>query len=121
MIFNSLYIGEIPDPTTAVTNVSLLIPQLCQIYPMKNSTFKAIKFLPSFISYLKTVHGINEICHTLSLHNVKMEYSMLVETFTAKDISQFFNYDILEIYGDAFLKFFHFLFDSSLDTICVLD
>ena len=49
-----------------------------------------------------------EICHTLSLHNVKMEYSMLVETFTAKDISQFFNYDILEMYGDAFLKFFSF-------------
>lgn len=100
------FLGDIPDPNTC--SLALLIPQLCHIHPIRNSTYKAIRYLPSFISYIKTVHGINEVCYSLSTRQVKMEYSMLVEAFTAKDVSQFFNYDILEIYGDAFLKSFSF-------------
>lgn len=63
--------------------------------------------MPSILTYLNTIHGINELIEIFAKHNIRMEYSMLVEAFTSKDICQFFNYDILEIYGDALFKYLH--------------
>ena len=83
-----------------------LIPQLTLEFPMKYSIFKAFLYLPSCLTFLKTIHGISalqlELEHSL---NVKMNYLQLVEAFTSKDVTQFFNYDLLEIYGDAVVKF----------------
>ena len=83
-----------------------LLPQLCKIYPMKYSTYKTICFLPSIISYLRTVHGINEVVEQLNNRNVYIQYPQLLEAFIGKDITQSFNYDIMEFYGDTFLLYF---------------
>lgn len=95
--------GELPDILNDNYQVYLM-PQTCLIHPLKYSVYKTYQYLPSLLTYINTVHGINEIRNVFLKHNIHMEYQMLVEAFTTKNISQFFNYDILEIYGDAFLK-----------------
>ncbi|KAM7453404.1 hypothetical protein BLSTO_05849, partial [Blastocystis sp. subtype 1] len=77
-----------------------LIPQLTLFFPMKYSLFKAFLYLPSCLTYLKTIHGISSLQLELERSlSVRMNYLQLVEAFTSKDVTQFFNYDLLEIYG----------------------
>ena len=72
---------------------------------MRYSFFKALLYLPSCLTFLKTIHGIGNLQLELEQSvRVHMEYLQLVEAFTSKDVTQFFNYDLLEIYGDAMVK-----------------
>lgn len=82
-----------------------LIPQLALLFPLKYHFFESMKAAPSLLSYFKHVHQIGLFSSYLnSKLSINMKRSELIEAFTAKSVCSFFNYDILETYGDAFLK-----------------
>ena len=61
--------------------------------------------IPSLLNYFKHVHKIESFSDFLNDRlDIQFNREQLVEAFTAKCICTFFNYDILETYGDAFLK-----------------
>lgn len=84
-----------------------LIPQLVLMYPLKYHFFKAMRLMPSLLDYFKHVHKIQSFSSFLN-NQLALDFNraQLVEAFTAKCVCTFFNYDILETYGDAFLKSF---------------
>ena len=101
----SLFRIDFAVPTSKDYCNVFLIPQLTLFFPMKYSLFKAFLYLPSCLTYLKTIHGISSLQLELERSlSVRMNYLQLVEAFTSKDVTQFFNYDLLEIYGDAVVK-----------------
>lgn len=84
-----------------------LIPQLVLLFPLKYHFIESVKLIPSLLNYLKHVHKIESFSNFLNDQlAIQFNREQLVEAFTAKCMCTFFNYDILETYGDAFLKCF---------------
>ena len=82
-----------------------LIPQLVLQFPLKYHFIESVKLIPSLLNYFKHVHKIESFSDFLNDRlDIQFNREQLVEAFTAKCICTFFNYDILETYGDAFLK-----------------
>ena len=87
------------------TTTAFLIPQLTLVFPLRFMIWRSLNYLPSILNYLKHVHEINRFIQFLQAPpQVNMTYQQLLEAFTAKDVWQSFNYDILETYGDSWIK-----------------
>ena len=96
----------------------MLIPQLTQFYPLKWSFFQSLRTIPSILNYLKHVHRLQSFSAFLEDRTgVYLDRKELVEAFTSKDICTFYNYDILETYGDAFIKYASYR-QSTIGSLC---
>ena len=87
------------------TMAAYIIPQLALVCPLRFMIWRSLNYLPSVLNYLKHVHEIDRFIQFLQTPpQVNMTYQQLLEPFTAKDMWQSFNYDILETYGDSWIK-----------------
>ena len=97
-----LYSYNIDEPPKSKT--IFVIPQLCRVYPMRLSTYKSITYIPSLLTYMRTLDSEKELVSLCTQPDIAIDYMMLLEAFTTKDICTFYNYDLLEIFGDTAVK-----------------
>ena len=83
----------------------VIVPQVCCLYPVRYSLYRTLTMLASVTNYMLHVHKVTEFSQSIEKTlTLSLPYDYISQAFTAKDVGKV-NYDILETYGDSWVKY----------------
>ncbi|KAJ3051817.1 Dicer-like protein 1 [Rhizophlyctis rosea] len=78
-----------------------LLPQFCQVYPIKTWIMESATLLPSIFFFLELYYKTHELRTKISIN---VDIQSLLTAITAPSATMQFNYERFETLGDSFLK-----------------